>query len=125
MLGISEELFWTLNPAKIEPYRIAYTIKEKQRAEELDYIGWLFGLYNERAFGVPLSQFASGLSRKKSDASYFDKPFSQQKTGGNSILPQEGEELSDEEKRRRTELLFASLNTMALNYKLEKGRDAK
>lgn len=122
LLGISEEKFWDMNPRKLEPYKIAFEIKEEKRMDELDYTAWLMGLYNERAFSVPLTQFASGLSRKRTDASYFEKPISKMQKK-ESILPKPGEELTEEEKKRRTELLFGQLSVLALNHKLENAKN--
>lgn len=41
------ELFWRLNPRKLEPFRKAYQIKNEQE----DYLAWLQGSYIRIAVG--------------------------------------------------------------------------
>ena len=113
-MGITEEVFWHLNPTKLQPYIKAYQEREKKRFEEMDYIGWLFGMYNFKALNVALS----GLSGKHSGAKYFEQPMHKQKK--DSILPDDGKELTEEEKIQATKLLFASLDAMKMNFDMNK-----
>ena len=114
IIGITEEQFWNGNPRLLKPYKEAHNLREKQRADESDYIAWLHGLYSTRAFEVPLSHFASGLSRKHSDAKYYEKPLNKL----NKEKTAEG--LTDEEKRKQVDFLFSSLALMKTNFELTK-----
>lgn len=115
-MGISEEVFWKLNPTKLKPYITAYQEREKKRIEDIDHMGWLFGLYNFRATCVALS----GLSGKPSSAKYFELPLHKQNK--NNMIPDNKKELSEEEKIRMTKLIFGSLDAMKMNYEMQKDK---
>lgn len=55
-MGISKEAFYSLTPAEIEPYARAHEIKEKKRLEEINFLGWLAGIYVTHALGCAFSQ---------------------------------------------------------------------
>ena len=52
MYGCPYELFWTLNPTKLEPWRKKKEYEDKQRAEVIDFFAWRIGYYNVQAMGV-------------------------------------------------------------------------
>ena len=69
-VGVPYEVFWHLNPKKLESFYDAYRIKQKIRDEE----AWIENIYTLRAFQVVMAQFGAGLSGKRSNAQYFEKP---------------------------------------------------
>lgn len=97
-------MFWHLNPTKIKPFYKAFENKRKMRDEE-NWIYW--GTYGMSALSVVLANAFS----KNSQVKYIEKPVYQ------SAEEQTGE-LTEEEKIRQTEQLFAQLKLMEVNYNL-------
>lgn len=62
LYGISYELFWHLNPAKMRPFKLAY----QKKLEQDNYNAWLQGAYIKLAV-------SSAMMGKK--VKYPDKPF--------------------------------------------------
>lgn len=60
------ELFWHLNPKKLEPFFASQRVLAKQRYQEMDILAWNVGRYTANAI-------ASCFSRS---AQYPDKPAS-------------------------------------------------
>lgn len=60
-LGMSAEQFWEESPYLAIAYRKAYDMKRTARNQEL----WLQGLYNYRAFGAVMEEFAYGMNGRK------------------------------------------------------------
>lgn len=52
MYGCPYEVFWHLNPKKLEPFREKYRLEQKARAKEIDNLAWLIGTYTMDAFGA-------------------------------------------------------------------------
>ena len=106
-IGVSYELFWHLNPTKLKPFYTAFENQRKMRDEE----NWLYwGTYGLSAFQTVISHFGAGLSGKKSDAKYIEKPIYQQ-------IVNKKEELTEEEKIEQTKQLFMQLQIMGANHK--------
>ena len=74
------------------------------------WIWW--GTYGLSAFQTVVSHFGAGLAGKKSDAKYIEKPIYEQAKKNTA-------ELTEEEKREETEMLFAQLKLMETNYNLK------
>ena len=55
-MGIPENVFWNLDPMKIEPYIRAREIKDKRKVEEANFQGWITGIYITHALSCVLSQ---------------------------------------------------------------------
>lgn len=55
-IGIGSVEFWTLNPSKLEPYIRAHEIRDKRRLEEINFEGWLTGIYVTYSLGCAFSQ---------------------------------------------------------------------
>ncbi|NSI89828.1 hypothetical protein G5A65_10195 [[Clostridium] scindens] len=70
------ELFWHLNPRKLEPFKYAY----QKKMEQEDYNAWVLGQYTRLAI-------ASCFSGKKSK--YPDEPFSMDKQQENALSGEE------------------------------------
>lgn len=75
LYGVPYELFWHLNPCKLQPFKEAYEKKIQQE----DYNAWIQGAYIEAAIG-------SALSKK---VKYPEKPFSQVSSVKKEISPEE------------------------------------
>lgn len=67
-IGIDYNLFWKLNPSKLEPFLKARNLKLKLKNEEL----WLQGLYFYNAISVAL---VNGFRKKGTKAqNYLEEP---------------------------------------------------
>ena len=107
-IGVPYDVFWHLNPKKIKPFQIAH----KQYMNELDACihAWM-GNYGMSALGTALSHMFS----KTSTAEYIKEPIF------TTVVKQKKEEnLTEEEKRKRTEQLFLQLKIMGANHNLNK-----
>ena len=107
-LGISEELFWTLNPKRLYPHIEA----DKRKQEKRDLEMWRMGFYVQNAVAVAIDKVLNG---RKSTLEYMDKPLLAQVKES-----QQEVELSEDEKMRQVEALFMSLETLSTNSKLAK-----
>lgn len=102
------EVFWKLNPKKLESFYTAYKRKRELEDEKM----WLYcGVYVKSAFETVIAHFGAGLSGKKSNAKYIEMPITKQAEENNR-------ELTEEEKRVQTEKLFARLQIMEANFNL-------
>lgn len=110
-VGVPYEVFWHLNPKKLESFYDAYRIKQKMKDEE----AWVNNIYALRAFQVVMAQFGAGLSGKRSTAQYFEKPLMGEAT--------EQRELTEEEKQREVDKFFARENARRVNWKRNKIRE--
>lgn len=108
-IGIEEERFWRLNPRRLSAYREAEILKAKR----LDYEMWQMGAYIHEA----VSTVVGNALRKKGAVplKYPDKPYMER-----AEEEKASQNLSEEEKIRKTELLFKSLQIMKVNHDLEK-----
>lgn len=86
-IGVKNAEFWNLNPLKLEPYIRAHEIREKRRLEEINFEGWIVGVYITYALGCAFSQ----------NSQYPEKPF--------DLF---GESLSSEERGRQEAAVFAA-----------------
>lgn len=93
-------------PADLEPYINAYNLKQKKQDEQM----WLQGKYNLCALETVMAHFGAGLSGKKSDAQYWEKPILQ-------LIEDESHEKTEEEINR--EIQKAILNEIAWNNMLQ------
>ncbi len=50
--GVPYELFFKLNPKKLEPFRRAKEIDAKEKVKYLDMLAWLIGTYTMDAMGA-------------------------------------------------------------------------
>ena len=107
-LGISEELFWTLNPRRIQPYLEADKLVQEKRDAEM----WRMGIYVQNAVAVAIDKVLNG---RKSTLEYMDKPLLEKYKESKKEV-----ELSEDEKMRQVEALFMSLQTISTNSKLAK-----
>lgn len=69
-IGVPYELFFKLTPNKLPAFYKSYQQKKRAKDEEMYYQAY----YNMRAFEVVIAHFAAGLSGKKSDAKFLERP---------------------------------------------------
>ena len=86
-MGIRPEEFWKMGPKELEPYLKAHKLREKQKIEQVNFQGWLTGLYVSHAIGSVLSEISK----------YPEKP-----------IDLFGDEISEEERLRMDAELFAA-----------------
>lgn len=110
-IGVSYELFWHLNPAKLKPFKTAFENKRKLRDEE-NWLSW--GNYGMSALAVVLSSAFS----KNSQVKFMEKPVF-------SFAKEQQTPMTNEEKIRKTEQLFMQLQLMEANHKLNHKHDSK
>lgn len=108
-MGISWSEFWNLNPRIIK----LYVEGHKEKIKEIDYLLWLMGKYNFDAQMVALNHFGAGLSGKRSQAEYLEKPY-MQRTGGQYL---DSDSISEDEKQREVDLFFAREKARRVNWK--------
>ena len=95
-----------MNPKRIAPYVEAESIRAEQRDKEM----WMMGMYIYRATLASTEQVLAG---RKSTVKYLDEPF--MATIAREKLQRE---MSEEEKMRQVNAVFAALNVMAVNRRL-------
>lgn len=110
-IGISPDEFWRLNPRKLKPYYEAVKINE----EKTDAHMWRMGYYVCEAVGVAVYNNLKGKGRKSLD--YLKEPLS-------ATAREVRGELTEEEKMKRVNAIFNSLQIMKINYELEHKKDA-
>lgn len=112
-MGIDYNTFLKLNPTKLESFVKA----EKLKQEIKDNNAWLEGYYNYIAFSSVLSNFSAGLSGKRGDAEYIDKPLHEK----NAEFVKQQEDMQNQELMRKRTIDF--LNNMAIANGMEKIRN--
>jgi hypothetical protein len=63
-IGIDYNLFWQLNPKKLEPFVESFKQRQEIKHNENNLAAWLQGIYNSRAIAAVFSK----------DEKYFEKP---------------------------------------------------
>lgn len=110
-MGVSYEEFWRLTPRRVNVIVEAYKLKRHIEDEK----AWLLGDYIFDAVSLALSN----AFRKKGS-----KPKEYLEVVNQPILKRISEErdennLTESEKKEKTELLFKNLEIMAANYKIQ------
>lgn len=104
MIGVDATMFWDMSPKMLEPYQKAYEMRE----EVFDIHLWQLGQYIGSAVSCVLAD-------KKHKVEYVEKPFYTQMRERKEILS-----MSEEEKKRQTELFFKSLISMQDSFNKSK-----
>lgn len=89
----------------LRAYIQAHKLKQKMKDEEM----WLHNRYTLNALSVALAHFGAGLSGKKSQAEYPERPYMQ------DDVSLQGE-LSEAEKQRAVDLFFAKEEVRRVNW---------
>jgi len=51
IMEVDYELFWRLNPKKLEPFKEAFKQKKEEETALMNYSAWLHGIYVGKAIG--------------------------------------------------------------------------
>lgn len=109
-MGITYEYFWELNPRKLTPIAEGYKLRKKA----LDEQQWLLGGYIFEAVSLAMG---NAFRKKGSKAkSYFDEL---KKPLFSDIDKRDENNMTEEEKKKRTETLFTNLEIMAANFNMK------
>lgn len=95
LIGVSEELFWTLNPRKLAPYTMAH----EKRQFEIDRLFHLMGAYVYDATCAAVSGFGKRAHK------YRSKPFLKEEEERLKI-----ERMNKKEKLEKVEEIFDMLD---------------
>ena len=104
-IGVPYNVFQHITPVRLEDFVEAYKKQKIMRDEE----NWLLGIYVESAVATAVEHVLAG---RKATSKYIESPILRD--------TKEKEELSEEEKKRQSELFLAKLEIMAANFELNK-----
>ncbi len=107
-IGISEAVFWTLNPRKIRPYIIAEENRIKKQMQLQNTMNYIQGIYFSDAIKCTIGNMFSTDGKK---FEFPKEPYP---------LFENKKELSEEEKSKQVDLFFKQLEVMKMNFELEK-----
>lgn len=113
-IGISEELFWTLNPHKLKPYIKANELREERKREEMNVMAYVQGIYVRDALLCTVGNMF------KSKGKPYEYPEEPHELFGVKKKIEEEVELTEDDKIARTDALFTRLSLMKDNYELSK-----
>lgn len=112
-IGVPYELFWTLNPRKLQPFIEA----QKQKQKLLDSNMWLMGMYIQSAVTVAVEH---NLAGKKAQTKYLEKPLLETKEQS-----EREEILTEEQKKKQVDNLFLGLQIRKDNFDRHKEEQQK
>ena len=97
-IGVDYDLFWSLNPRKLQPFVNSFKMKQEIKTEYINYHTWLQGIYFGRALVAILDK----------NQEYFKEPIDFQKI---------------KEQKSQEELMAMKFEawSIAFNQSLEKG----
>lgn len=101
-IGISESEFWHLNPHKIDIRIKAFNKIQERKDDDM----WTMGFYVLNAIAVVLSNAFGGKAEYMKES-----------------LHKQNKELTQEEKDKQIELLFANLQIMQANFEASHKKD--
>lgn len=101
-IDVPYDLFWHLNPKKLECFKSAHAIKKRMKDEEM----YLMGIYVTRAVGVAVEHCLCG---DKAISEYFKTPILSKKD-------ENAEELTEERKLEFQKQLLMQLQIMESNF---------
>lgn len=81
-MGVDYNLFWTLNPRKLQPFIKSFEMKQKINIETINYQTWLQGIYFGRAVVATLDK----------NVEYFDKPIDFDKYSNENVSEEKTKE---------------------------------
>lgn len=109
-MGISYEYFWELNPRKLKPILEGYRLKKKT----IDEQQWMLGGYVFEAVSLAMGNaFRKKGQKPRGYFSELKQPFLK------DIELKDENNMTEEEKRIKTERLFTNLEIMAANYNMK------
>ena len=57
-MGVTYELFWGLNPIKLEPFKMAFKQTQDEKLATMNYSAWLNGIYVGKAISASFNKNA-------------------------------------------------------------------
>lgn len=102
-VDVPYELFWHLNPKKLECFKAAHAIKRRMADEEM----YRMGIYVTRAVGVAVEHCLCG---EKAISEYFKAPILSRKDESEEVL-------TEEQKLEFQKQLLMQLQIMESNFK--------
>lgn len=118
-IGITEELFWSMNPRRMNLYVKAYDEEMQHELELSNVVAYLQGVYFIDALTSTVGNMFS--DKKSKPYEYPKEPYAIGKNNANG----DEEELSEEEKQKQRDIFLAKLLTMQTNFNLSKGKGIK
>lgn len=110
-LGMS---FMDMTPKVFNVYAKAYSEKRKEEAELIEFRAWVYGIYTSNAIMSTIGN-SSWFKDKNTKAHEYPKNPLEKVDRDKQLY---SDDLTEEEKKRETELLFAKLNVMKVNFDL-------
>ena len=99
-IGVDYDLFWSLNPRKLQPFVKSFEMKQKIKTEYINYQTWLQGIYFGRALVASLDK----------NQEYFKEPINFQKI---------------KEQKSQEELLAMKFEAWSIAFKKKKKKGGK
>ena len=116
-LGMTEERFWESTPDDLEPYRLAYKMRQQEQIAVENFAAWMQGVYIQEA--IACSVFVAEIPNKRKQLpSYPEKPY-ELKDEAHDNAPMTESEI--ETARLRERIKMDNLCRM-LNQKFANGR---
>lgn len=111
-IGVNHKDFMEMTPYIFSIYLHEYNERKKQEAEMIEYTAWIYGAYTSHAIMATIGN-SSWFKDKKAKAHEYPKnPIA------DKYQHKYEENMSEEEKKKQTELLFAKLNVMKTNFEI-------
>lgn len=107
-IGITYDVFWHLNPKKLEPFVKSYENKKKIRDEEM----WYMGQYIMSSLDATVCNSTIWKGKNGKPSKYVEKPFYQIQEDNKKVL-------SEDEKKKQLDKFVMSLKLMESNFKAE------
>lgn len=112
-LGMSYHEFWESNPRIVSVYLESYKLKREIKDEEM----WYLGKYFSDGVSIALGNAFRKKGAKAKD--YFEvvkEPYLKKVVGESAV------ELSEKEKRQKTEIFFKNLEIQMANFNIKHGK---
>lgn len=101
-----------MTPKIFNIYANEYQEKRKEEAKMVEFTGWIYGIYTSNAIMSTIGNSSWFKDKHTKAHEYPDNPL--EKVNRDKQLY--SDDLTEEEKKRETELLFAKLNVMKVNF---------
>ena len=108
--GVPYDVFWHLNPKKLEPFKKAYFIKQEERDAEV------WAMCGNYVLSAVYTAVESCLNGKKSRSKYIESPVLKDRVD-------DKKELTEEELQKQRELFVAKLLVMKANFELNNSKN--
>lgn len=113
-MGVTKDVFWHLTTRQFNAYKKAYSLQQEQRAKRDKYNAWVSGQYMAHAIMCTIGNSSWFKAKGTKAHKYPDCPIKEEKPYDSS------KELTEKEKQKYREALFAKLNVMKANFEINK-----